>query len=177
MSFSSTRECWHVNCDSSSGNGLLPASNQVHTFINTVTVCLWYNLPVERTSCRPDFAIHSYPVITLVPPYAHMGSRRNLLGDNPDAALVESLCNHLQVTAKMPPTFLFHTSEDTAVPPENSIMFYAALRKAGVPCELHIYEKGRHGVGLAANDPVLSTWPGRLEAWLNARGMLQKNSG
>jgi acetyl esterase/lipase len=130
--------------------------------------------PVDRAGCRPDFAILSYPVITLEPPYAHGGSRQNLLGKSPDAKLVESLCNERQVTARTPPTFLFHTSEDTAVPPENSVLFYLALRKAGVPAELHVYEKGRHGVGLAPADPVLSSWPNLLAAWLDSRGLLKK---
>lgn len=128
--------------------------------------------PVERAGCRPDFLILSYPVITLKPPQAHMGSRNNLLGPNPSPELVDSLCNDQQVTARTPPTFLFHTSEDTVVPPENGVLFYLALRKHKVPAELHIYERGPHGVGLAQKDPVLSSWPGRLEAWLKARGLL-----
>jgi acetyl esterase/lipase len=129
--------------------------------------------PIERVSSRPDFSILCYPVITFLPPYAHMGSRRNLLGDKPDDKLVESLCNDTQVTARTPPTFLFHTTGDAGVPPENSVLYYLALRKAKVPAELHIYEKGPHGVGLAAKDPVLSTWPDRLADWMKARGMLE----
>src|SRR5262249_35766996 len=128
--------------------------------------------PIERVSCRPDFAILCYPVITLEGPYAHRGSRDNLLGKNADAKLVQSLCNEQQVTAQTPPTFLFHTSADTGVPPENSVLFYMALRKAGVPAEMHIYEKGRHGVGLGSGDAVLSSWPERLAAWLRGRGLL-----
>jgi acetyl esterase/lipase len=128
--------------------------------------------PVERADCRPDFAILCYPVITLEGPSAHRGSRDNLLGKDADGRLVESLCNERQVTARTPPTFLFHTGADTAVPPENSVLFYLALRKAGVPAELHIYEKGRHGVGLGAGDAVLSSWPDRLAAWLGVRGLL-----
>jgi acetyl esterase/lipase len=131
--------------------------------------------PVERQGCRPDFAILCYPVITLLPPYAHEGSRKNLLGKEPDPKLVESLCNDRQVTSRTPPTFLFHTSADTAVPPENSVLFYLALRKAKVPAEMHVYEHGRHGVGLAAKDPVLSSWPGRLEDWMRRQGLLPAN--
>lgn len=130
--------------------------------------------PIDRVSCRPDFAVLCYPVITLVSPYAHMGSRNNLLGKDADEKLVQSLCNDTQVTDKTPPTFLFHTSEDTAVPPENSVLFYMALRKHKVPAELHIYEKGKHGVGLAPKDPILSTWGGRLADWLKGRGYLGK---
>ena len=130
--------------------------------------------PIEQASCRPDFAILAYPVITLKPPFTHMGSRNNLVGKEADAKLVESLCNDQQVTDRTPPTFLFHTATDTVVPPENSVLFFTALRKAKVPAELHIYEKGPHGVGLALRDPVLSSWPERLAAWMNAHGLLEK---
>lgn len=128
--------------------------------------------PIDRASCRPDFAILCYPVITLKPPVTHGGSRRNLLGDKPDEALVASLCNDEQVTEKTPPTFLFHTSEDTAVPPDNSIRFYMALRKKKVPVELHIYEKGVHGVGLAVGRGAVAAWPEQLAGWLKTRGLL-----
>lgn len=130
--------------------------------------------PVNRTGCRPDFAILVYPVVSFTTEYAHKGSRRNLLGEDPDVKLVRSLSNELQVTKKTPPTFLMHTSGDTGVPAENSILFYLALRKAGVPAEMHVYEKGRHGFGLAPNDPALGTWPGRLKDWLKGRGLLEK---
>jgi acetyl esterase/lipase len=132
--------------------------------------------PIERVSCRPDFLILCYPVITMEGPYAHAGSRQNLLGKDreSDAKLVENLSNEKQVTARTPPAFLFHTDADAGVVPENSVLFYLALRKAKVPAELHIYEKGNHGVGLAPKDPVLSSWPERLAAWLKVRGLLQK---
>ncbi len=123
---------------------------------------------------RPDFAILAYPVISFTTVYAHMGSRQNLLGDNPDPKLVELLSNEKQATPRTPPTFLFHTNEDTGVPAENSVLFYLALRKAGVPAEMHIYERGRHGVGLAPGDPVLSTWALRLADWFRGRGLLQR---
>ena len=129
--------------------------------------------PIERMSSRPDFAILAYPVISLTTPYTHKGSKTNLLGDNPDPKLVESLSNELQVTSQTPPTFLFHTNEDTGVPPENSVLYYLALRKAGVPAEMHIYEPGRHGVGLAPTHPVLSSWGGRLADWFKTRGLLK----
>ena len=126
--------------------------------------------PIDRQSARPDFAILSYPVISMLDPYAHLGSRRNLLGDKPDPALTLLLSNELQVTSQTPPTFLFHTTEDQAVPVENSILFYLALRKAGVPVEMHIYQKGQHGVGLAQTNPILRTWPDHLAAWLQLQG-------
>jgi acetyl esterase/lipase len=128
--------------------------------------------PIDRLSCRPDFMILAYPVISFVTEYAHKGSYRNLLGNDPDPKLMENLSNERQVTSQTPPTFLFHTNEDKGVPAENSVMFYLALRKAGVPAEIHIYERGRHGVGLAPVDPVLSTWAARLEDWLKLRGLL-----
>lgn len=129
--------------------------------------------PIDRVSCRPDFMILCYPVISLANEYAHGGSRRNLLGADPDPKLVEYLSNEKQVTPQTPPTFLFHTDADPTVPAENSVLFYLALRKAGVPAELHIYEKGVHGVGLAQKDPVLASWPDRLVDWLKARGAIK----
>lgn len=125
---------------------------------------------------RPDFAILAYAVITLEPPYAHQGSRMNLLGAEPDAKLVHDLSNQTQVTNGTPPTFLFHTDGDKGVPAENSVLFYLALRKAGVPAEMHIYERGPHGVGLATADPVLASWPRRLEDWLKSRGLIKKST-
>ncbi|MCL4402831.1 MAG: alpha/beta hydrolase [Acidobacteria bacterium] len=126
---------------------------------------------------RPNFAILAYPVISFTTEYVHRGSMRNLLGDHPDPKLVQSLSNETQVTPQTPPTFLFHTTEDKTVPVENSILFYMALKKAGVPAEMHIYEHGPHGVGLAATDLVLSSWPRRLAEWMGARGLLGKNDG
>jgi acetyl esterase/lipase len=122
--------------------------------------------PIDRMSSRPDFMILAYPVISFTTPYTHRGSMRNLLGDNPDPKLAASLSNETQVTPQTPPAFLFHTNNDSGVPAENSVLFYLALRKAGVPAEMHIYERGEHGVGLALFDPVLSSWPGRLAAWM-----------
>lgn len=128
--------------------------------------------PIDRVSSRPDFAILAYAVISMENPPTHGGSRRNLLGPDPDPKLVELMSNDRQVTKETPPTFLFQTDDDGAVPPMNSVLFYAALKKHGVPAEMHIYRHGRHGVGLAQGDPVLSTWPKHLEAWLKGRGLL-----
>jgi len=127
---------------------------------------------IDRASSRPDFMILAYPVISFVTEYVHVGSRRNLLGEPFEPAQAELLSNETQVTARTPPTFLFHTDADTGVPPENSVLFYLALRKAKVPAEMHIYQNGRHGVGLAPTDPVLSSWAGRLQDWLKVRGLL-----
>jgi acetyl esterase/lipase len=99
-------------------------------------------------------------------------ARGFLLGDHPDPKLADYLSNEKQVSAQTPPTFLFLTNDDGAVPAENSVAFYMALRKARVPAELHIYQHGAHGVGLAQKDPILSSWPQRLADWLRARGLL-----
>ena len=130
--------------------------------------------PIDQASCRPDFAVLVYPVISLTTKYTHVGSKNNLLGKDPDPKLVESLSNELQVTDKTPPTFLMATSGDTGVPAENSVLFYLALRAHKIKAEMHIYQNGGHGFGLAPNDPVLSTWPGRCEAWMGANGWLNK---
>lgn len=126
--------------------------------------------PIDRLSSRPDVAILLYPVISMEPPVGHAGSRRNLLGENPAPDLIQLLSNQKQVTAQTPPTFLFHTADDAGVPAQNSLEFALALARAKVPYELHIYGHGRHGVGLATDDPVLSTWTGRCADWLRARG-------
>ena len=129
---------------------------------------------VDRVSSRPDFLILAYPVISFDPAIAHAGSVRSLLGDNPDTALIRDLSDELRVTAVTPPTFLFHTTADTTVPVENSVRFYLALRAAKVPAEMHIFENGPHGVGLALADPALGLWPTLLTNWLRARGLLAK---
>jgi acetyl esterase/lipase len=126
----------------------------------------------DGVSSRPDFAVLVYPVISFTTEYVHKGSRLNLLGENPSEADMRLMSNELQVTKETPPTFLVHTTEDKSVPSENSILFYLALRKAGVPAEMHIYEKGPHGFGLGSLDAVLSTWPGRLADWMRGRGLL-----
>jgi acetyl esterase/lipase len=128
---------------------------------------------IDKVSCRPDFAILCYPVITMTAK-THGGSRDNLLGKNPDPKLIDFYSNEKHVTKETPPIFLFHTIEDQAVPIENSYMFKKACEKAGVPVKMAKYEKGRHGVGLAQKDPILSKWPEELEAWMKARGLLPR---
>jgi acetyl esterase/lipase len=126
--------------------------------------------PIDQVSCRPDFMILVYPVITMTDPFTHQGSRTNLLGANPPAELVDLLSNEKQVTSETPPTFLIHTETDPAVPVENSLYFYAALRKAGVPAELHLFRQGRHGFGLGASDGAVSAWPKLCEQWMRTMG-------
>jgi acetyl esterase/lipase len=130
--------------------------------------------PIDRAGSRPDFLILGYPVITFETGVTHAGSVRNLLGENPERSAIELLSNELHVTAQTPPTFLFHTNADTGVVPENSVRFYLALRKARVPAEMHIFENGPHGVGLALGDPALSAWPTLLTNWLRGRGLLTR---
>lgn len=131
--------------------------------------------PIDRASCRPDFMILCYPVIAFGEPFTHKGSQKNLIGDDASPELVRSLSNEKQVTKDTPPTFLFHTDEDTGVPTENSIAFYLALRKAHVPAELHIYHTGPHGVGLATSIPGTSEWPKACENWLRGLKLLDKD--
>jgi acetyl esterase/lipase len=131
--------------------------------------------PVERVSCRPDFLILCAPVIAFNEPYTHVGSQTNLLGANADPALVRSLSSEKQVTAETPPTFLFHTDEDTTAPPENSVQFYLALRRAGVAAELHIYRKGPHGAGIVPGVVLgTSSWWERLRDWMQVQGLLDR---
>jgi acetyl esterase/lipase len=128
--------------------------------------------PVDQQSSRPDFSVLCYPVISFTASYAHKGSARNLLGENPDPELLKSLSNETQVTEKTPPTFIFHTQEDPGVPVQNALSYYTALVEKKVPAELHVYQYGAHGVGLAIGDPVLTTWKERLIGWLQTSGLL-----
>jgi acetyl esterase/lipase len=129
---------------------------------------------IDRAGCRPDFMILMYPVASFTESFTHKGSRRNLLGENPDAKLVWSLSNEKQVTSETPPTFLVHANDDKPVPPENSIYFYLALKKANVPAELHIYEKGGHGFGPGVGKGPVSSWMLRCSDWMRGRGLLGK---
>ena len=124
--------------------------------------------PIDRVSCRPDFLVLAYPVISFDPAIAHGGSVRNLLGENPDPKLIEDLSNDLRVinAADLP----LHTNADTGVVAENSVRFYLALRRNKVPAELHIFENGPHGVGLALGDPAQRV-AGALTNWLRGRGL------
>ena len=130
--------------------------------------------PVERVSDRPNFAVLAYGVLSMESDITHPSSRRNLLGANPDPALVEQFSNEKQVTRDTPPCFLFHTGNDSLVPVENTIRFYVALQKTGVPAELHIFEQGNHGAGLGQNNSQLRRWPDLLEGWMELHGWITK---
>ena len=113
-------------------------------------------------------------MISLTAAYTHELSRKNLLGEKPDAKLLHDLSNDTQVTPQTPPTFYVSWGCGPGVPPENSVAFYLALRKAGVPAEVHIFAKGDHGVGLALGDPALAEWPALLINWLRGLGLLTR---
>ena len=123
--------------------------------------------PIDKESSRPDLGILCYAVITLGDK-THQGSKHNLLGKDPEAEMVKFLSNELQVTKDTPPCFVWHTAEDKAVPVENSLQFAAALQKNGVPFDLHVYQKGRHGIGLADKAPFTNAhpWSRDLVFWL-----------
>ena len=123
---------------------------------------------VERHSCRPDAAILCYAVISFEQ-FRHSGSMQTLLGEDPPNHLRKELSNELQVTESTPPTFLWHTAEDAAVPVENSLLFAGALRKHGVPFALHVFPHGNHGMGLAQDDPLVGTWTEQCASWLRSR--------
>jgi len=121
--------------------------------------------PVDSESSRPDLGILCYPVISMGP-VTHSGSKQNLLGDAPAPDLVENLSNEKQVTPKTPPCFLWHTADDGVVPVENSFLFAQALRNAGVPFSLHIFEHGPHGLGLGRPDRPAPPWAEVCLYWL-----------
>jgi acetyl esterase/lipase len=127
--------------------------------------------PVERQGCRPDFLILAYPVITLLVPNTHGGSRKNLLGDDPSQAVLENLSDETQVNKNTPPTFIFSTTDDGVVPVMNSVAFYTALVKFDVSAEMHLFQHGNHGSGLATGNPELSVWPDLLIKWMRERGL------
>jgi acetyl esterase/lipase len=127
---------------------------------------------LDSVSARPDFLMLMYPVITMQDPAAHAGSRKALLGAAPAAESLSLMSLEKQVTAATPPTLLIHTQADNAVPVENSILFYQALTRAGVPAEMYLFEHGGHGMGMREGLGTSSLWPRRAEEWLRDRGLL-----
>lgn len=132
--------------------------------------------PVERASCRPDALVLCYPVITFGE-HRHHGSMVNLLGEDAPDELRALLSAETRVTADTPPAFLWHTADDAGVPVENSLLFASALRRHGVPFALHVYPRGRHGLGLAEDDPVVGTWTGLCAKWLAGQGFGADETG
>ncbi len=131
---------------------------------------------VDPADARPNFMILSYPVISMEPPIAHVGSMKNLLGETPDPQMQQKFSNQLQVNAQTPMTFLFATTNDPTVPVENSLDFYKALERVHVPAELHIFDYKDHGCGLCGSIPELMTWPLLLRNWLMHEGWLPKDA-
>jgi acetyl esterase/lipase len=128
----------------------------------------------DDVSARPDFSILIYGVLSMQDGITHKGSQRNLLGENPSQEMKDKFSNELRVDASTPPAFLVHSADDNAVPVANSILYYQALTRAGVPGELHIYESGRHGYGLAPNGSSESLWPEACRAWLVRRQLASR---
>jgi acetyl esterase/lipase len=126
----------------------------------------------DSTSARPDFSLLIYPVISMDTAITHMGSRNNLLGLKPSKEQVRRFSNELQITADTPPAFLVHSSDDNAVPVMNSINYYIGLQKNKIPAELHIFQKGGHGYGLAPDRGTESSWPDLCIKWLKAMRLI-----
>jgi acetyl esterase/lipase len=125
--------------------------------------------PIDRQSCRPDVMVLCYPVVTFGQ-FAHEGSKLNLLGANPPSDLVEALSGEKQVTPLTPPAFIWHTADDKTVPVENSLQLAAAMSRQRVPFELHVFESGNHGLGLAGDHQEAKAWPDLCAAWLRKQG-------
>ena len=121
---------------------------------------------IDQVSSRPDFMILGYPVISMSKAIMHSGSRNNLIGEKPDAQLANFYSAELNVTKETPPTFLVHATDDKAVPVENSLLIYQALKNNNIPAEMHIYPKGGHGFGLALGIPETESWTDRCIDWL-----------
>ena len=130
------------------------------------------DLEIEQTSSRPDFSILVYPVITMNRPYAHNGSRENLLGKIPSQEYLDYYSNDLQVREDTPPAILIHSDDDKGVLPENSIQYYLALRKYNIPAALHIWEDGGHGYGLGNDKGSIKSWAKICEEWMIQREII-----
>lgn len=127
--------------------------------------------PFDQISCRPDFMLLLYPVITFRESFGHMGSRVNLIGPGHKWSMVEKYSNELQVTPETPPTFLVLADDDQTVPPRNSIEFYLALKKYNIPAEMHIFRNGGHGFGMTKKNLSVDQWPDLFAEWLKAMGI------
>ena len=125
----------------------------------------------DNSSARPDFSLLIYPVVSFDTTITHRGSRNNLIGIKPDARLVERFSNELQITADTPPAFLVHSADDKAVPVMNSIGYFRGLQKNNIPAELHVFQKGGHGYGLAIDRGTESSWPDLCIRWLKQIGI------
>ncbi|MDP4223419.1 MAG: family 20 glycosylhydrolase [Bacteroidota bacterium] len=125
----------------------------------------------DNTSARPDFSLLIYPVVSFDETITHMGSRNNLIGTSPSEELIKHFSNELQITPETPPAFLVHSADDKAVPVMNSIRYFEGLQKNNIPAEIHIFQKGGHGYGLAPQGGTESSWPSLCMKWLKAMGL------
>lgn len=126
----------------------------------------------DTISARPDFSLLIYPVISMKDEITHLGSRRNLLGENPSQELILHFSNEEQVSKLTPPAFLVHSKDDNTVPIENSINYFLALKRNNIPGELHIFEKGGHGYGMGREKGTELQWTEMCKSWLIQRGMM-----
>ncbi len=133
---------------------------------------IWEKNPLANISCRPDFAVLIYPVVTMNEQWGHMGSRENLLGKTHDLKLINYYSNELQVTSQTPPTFIILADDDTGVLPQNSIEYYSALKRNGVPAEMHIFNEGGHGFGMYKKGKAHDNWPEILVVWMKSRQII-----
>lgn len=129
--------------------------------------------PVAKLSCRPDFSILLYPVVTFKEEWGHMGSRENLIGKTNDWNVIQQFCNELHVTKDTPPAFLALADDDSAVKPRNSIEYYMALKREGIPAELHIFKEGGHGFGMHKTGKAHDQWPLMVVEWMKAMQYLK----
>ncbi len=129
--------------------------------------------PIKRLSCRPDFMLLLYPVISLKEEFGHMGSRQNLIGKGNNWELVKEYSNELQVTPQTPPTFIVVTDDDEIVPTRNSVEFYLSLKKNNVPAELHVFSEGHHGFFLKKDYLPVRQWPNLFVDWMKAMEIIK----
>jgi acetyl esterase/lipase len=161
-------EEWNVSADQIGIMGFSAGGHLASTLTTHFDEQVDSNSPdLNAISARPDFAILIYPVITMNEDYTHKGSKKNLIGSQPSQQMITHFSNELQVTSDTPPTFLVHSTDDKSVPVKNSLLFYEALAKSGVPAEMHIYPQGGHGFALGIHGSYEQTWIHRLKDWLD----------
>lgn len=153
---------------SSAGGHLASTVGTVFDTGNKTSTC-----PIEQVSCRPDFMLLLYPVISFNEAFGHMGSRKNLIGETNDYKLVRKYSNELNVSPETPPTFLVLADDDKVVPPRNSIEFYLKLKENDIPAEMHIFNKGGHGFGITKHNIPADNWPNLFYDWLKAINIIE----